>query len=137
MLYPAKKSFRIQRKIKSFPGKKTKGVHHHQTIIIRNVKGTYLRKRRKSKLCTIRWAKIYLSTIESEKKTTKQVRTGNHRYGECLDGWQMKERCGGMGEEVRGLRSTNRQLQNIHCNVHHSIGNGVAKELIYMTHGHE
>ena len=47
LLYPAKLSFRIKGQIKSFPDKKkTKGVHHHQTIIILNVKGTYLRKRR-------------------------------------------------------------------------------------------
>ena len=42
-----------------------------------------------------------------------------------------------MGEEVRGLRSTNRQLQNSHGDIKYSIGNGVAKELILMTHGHE
>ena len=35
LLYPAKLSFRIEGQIKSFPDKKkTKGVHHHQTIII-------------------------------------------------------------------------------------------------------
>ena len=34
LLYPTKLSFRIKRQIKSFPDKKkTKGVHHHQTII--------------------------------------------------------------------------------------------------------
>ena len=42
-----------------------------------------------------------------------------------------------MGEEVRGLTSTNRWLQNSHGDVKHSIRNGVAKELIHMTHGHE
>ena len=42
-----------------------------------------------------------------------------------------------MGEEVRGLRSTNRQLQNSHGDVKDSVQNGVAKELICMTHGHE
>ena len=42
-----------------------------------------------------------------------------------------------MGEEVRGLRSTNRQLQNSHGDVKYGTGNGVAKELILMTHGHE
>ena len=42
-----------------------------------------------------------------------------------------------MGEEMRGLRSTNRQLQNSHGDVKYIIGNGVAKELIHMTHGHE
>ena len=42
-----------------------------------------------------------------------------------------------MGEEVRGLRNTNRLLQNGHGDVKYSIGNGVAKELIHMTHGHK
>ena len=41
-----------------------------------------------------------------------------------------------MGEEVRELRSTNRQLQNSHGDVKYNIGNGVAKDLIHMTHGH-
>ena len=44
---------------------------------------------------------------------------------------------GGMCEEVRALRSTNMQLQNIHGDVKYSIGNGVAKKHICMTHGHE
>ena len=39
----------------------------------------------------------------------------------------------GTGEEVRGLRSTSRQLQNSHGDVKYSIGNGVAKELTCMT----
>ena len=43
--------------------------------------------------------------------------------------------CRGMGEEVRGLRST--ELQNSNGDINHSIGNGVAKELIHITHGHE
>ena len=51
-----------------------------------------------------------------------------------VDRW---ERVWGMGEEARGLRSTNRQLQKSHGDVKHSIGNGVAKKLIHMTHGHE
>ena len=35
LLYPAKLSFRMEGKIKCFSDKvKTKGVHHHQTIII-------------------------------------------------------------------------------------------------------
>ena len=45
LLYPVKLSFRMEGQIKSFPDKKkTKGVHHHQAFLIRNVKGTYLRK---------------------------------------------------------------------------------------------
>ena len=42
-----------------------------------------------------------------------------------------------MGEEVRGLRSTNRWLQNSHVEVKYRIGDGVAKELTHTTHGHE
>ena len=42
-----------------------------------------------------------------------------------------------MGEEVRGLKSINYKLQNSHGGVKYSIGNGVAKEHIRMTHGHE
>ena len=34
-----------------------------------------------------------------------------------------------MGEEVRGLRSTNRLFQNSHGDVKYSVGNGVAKKL--------
>ena len=44
---------------------------------------------------------------------------------------------GRMGKEVRGLRSTNRQLQNSHGDVKYYIGNGVAKELLHMIRGHE
>ena len=40
-----------------------------------------------------------------------------------------------MGEEVRGLRDTNMKLRNSHGHVKYSTGNGVAKELISMTHG--
>ena len=42
-----------------------------------------------------------------------------------------------MGEEARGLRSTNGQLHKSHGGVKYSIENRVAKELIHMTHGHE
>ena len=49
----------------------------------------------------------------------------------------MGRRCEGMGEEVRGLISTNRELPDSHGDVKYSIGNEVAKELILMTHGHK
>ena len=42
-----------------------------------------------------------------------------------------------MGEEVRGLRSTNWYLQNSHGDVKYSTGNGAVKERIHMTHGQE
>ena len=45
---------------------------------------------------------------------------------------------GGIGEEVRGLRSKNRCYRiAMGMYVKYSIGNGVAKELIPMTCGHE
>ena len=44
---------------------------------------------------------------------------------------------GGMGEEARALRSASRYLHNSHGDIKYSIGNGVAKELISMTHGHD
>ena len=42
-----------------------------------------------------------------------------------------------MGEEVRGLGSTSRQLQNNHGGVKSSVGNGGAKELKHVTRRHE
>ena len=42
-----------------------------------------------------------------------------------------------MDEDMRGLKSTNRWLQNSHGDVKYSIGKGVAKELIHITYGHE
>ena len=42
-----------------------------------------------------------------------------------------------MGEEVRGLRSTNRQLQNSRGDVKYSTGNGAAKAFLHVTHGCE
>ena len=50
----------------------------------------------------------YLSTIESKKQAKQTRRTEPHGCRECFDGSLMGGCCGGMGEEVRGLRSTNR-----------------------------
>ena len=50
----------------------------------------------------------YLSTNESKNKLGKQEQRQNHGYRECFDGCQMGGGCRGIGEEVRGLRSTNR-----------------------------
>ena len=55
----------------------------------------------------------YVSTIESKKKkpnklSKQEEKRQNHGYGECFDGCQMGGGVGGMGEEVRGLRNTNR-----------------------------
>ena len=51
----------------------------------------------------------YLSTIESKNKLSKQEeQRQNHAYGKGFDGCQMGGGWRRMGEEVRGLRSTNR-----------------------------
>ena len=38
---------------------------------------------------------------------------------------------------VHGLRSTNWYIQNRQGDVKNSIGNGITKEIICITHGHE
>ena len=78
-----------------------------------------------------------LSTIESKKHTKQEELSQKHGYGKHFDGCQMGGGEGIMSEEVRGLRSTNRHLQNSHGDEKYSIGNGAAEELICMTHGHE
>ena len=51
----------------------------------------------------------YLSTIKSKKQTKQtEEQKQNHGYREGFDGCQMGGECRGMGEEVRGLRSSNR-----------------------------
>ena len=47
----------------------------------------------------------YLSTVESKKQEEQRQ---NHGYIEHFYGCHMVGGCGGMGEEVRGLRSINR-----------------------------
>ena len=71
------------------------------------------------------------------KVSKQEEQRQKHGQGEHFDGCQMGGDCWRMGEEVRGLRSTNRELQNCHWDIKQSIGNGVSKELIYTTHGHE
>ena len=61
------------------------------------------------KLPTIKWQKIHTyQQLNLKNKLSKQEQKQNHGYGEGFDGCQMGGECGGMGEEVRGLRSTNR-----------------------------
>ena len=51
----------------------------------------------------------HLSIIESKKETSKQEeQRQNPGYREGIEGCQMGGDYGGMGEEVRGLRSTSR-----------------------------
>ena len=47
LLYPERFSIKIEGKIKSFPGKKPKRIHFHQSSSARDAKGTALRKGRK------------------------------------------------------------------------------------------
>ena len=42
-----------------------------------------------------------------------------------------------MGEKVQGLRSIIGRYKRDRADVKNSIGNGEAKEFIFMTHGHE
>ena len=79
-----------------------------------------------------------LSIIESKKKPlSKQAeQKQNHRYGAHFDGYPLGGGKGRTGEKVQGLRSTNWQVQNRQEDGKNSIRNGVAKELICMTHGH-
>ena len=53
-----------------------KGVHHYQAIIMCNVKGTYLFKKKKIKTMNIKMAiHSQLLTIESKKQTKQTNRT--------------------------------------------------------------
>ena len=51
-----------------------------------------------------------------------------------MEGYQWGQ--GGNGEKVQGIRSINGRYK-IDGEVKNGIGNGKAKELICMTHGHE
>ena len=50
----------------------------------------------------------YLSTTDSKKLRKQEEQRQNHAYGKGFDGCQMGGGWRRMGEEVRGLRSTNR-----------------------------
>ena len=49
-----------------------------------------------------------LSTIKSKKQLSKQEQRQNHGYRGYFDGCQIGRGVGGMCEEEKGLRSTNR-----------------------------
>ena len=53
-------------------------------------------------------AKIHIyQQLHLKNKLSKQEQRQNHGHGEHFDGCQMGQGCGGMSEEVRGLRNTN------------------------------
>ena len=51
---------------------------------------------------------IYQQFNLKNKLSNQEEQRQNHGYGECCDDCQMEGGYGVMGEEVRGLRSTNR-----------------------------
>ena len=51
---------------------------------------------------------IYQQLNLKNKLSKQEEQRQNHEYRKHFDGCQMGGECGGMGEEVRGLRSTNR-----------------------------
>ena len=60
--YSIQQSYHLEWKgrLKCFPDKfKVKGVHYHQALIIWNVKGTYLRNRRWSKIWRLKWQQTH------------------------------------------------------------------------------
>ena len=115
---------------------KIKGVHHYQALIIWNVKGTYLRRRRKSKLWTVKWQQTHnCQPLNLKNKLSKQ-KEKNHRNGDHMEGYPLEEWREVMGGNLQRLRSTNWWVQNRQGVVKNSI-NGEAKEFKSMTHGHE
>ena len=85
---------------------KAKGLHHHEVIIIWNVTGTYLRKRRRSKLWILRWQQIHNYQHLNLKKQIKQTsKIGTESDGDHLEGYQLGGGKGRMGEKVQGLRN--------------------------------
>ena len=80
-----------------------------------------------------------LSTTKpkTKTKTNKQLeQEQNHRNGDHMEGYQWG---GGGREKGKGTENKkhNWQVQNRQRGFKNSMGNGEAKELICMTHGHE
>ena len=97
------------------PGQgQVKGVHHHLAIIIWNVKGNYLRKRR-SKIWTLKWQpKLTAINNRTLKKRQKKINLSklleqgqNHRNGDHMEGYQWGGGGRRMGKKVQGIWSIN------------------------------
>ena len=85
----------------------------------------------------MKWQK-YISINNYKTQTKQRRRTETELWIQTtFDACQMGRVDGGMGEQVRGLRNTNRWLQSSHGDIEYNVGNGVAKELPHMTDGHE
>ena len=79
-----------------------------------------------------------LSTIESKKQTKQTAEEKqNRRNGGHFKGYQLGGGRWRMWEKLQGLRSTNWQVQNRQGDDKNCMGNGEAKELVCMTHGHD
>ena len=80
-----------------------------------------------------------LLTTEPKKKKTKtktrQTRTGqNHRNGDHMEGGEREGENGGKGA---GNKKHKWQVQKRQGEGMNSVGNGEAKDVICVTHGHE
>ena len=80
-----------------------------------------------------------LSTSKPKKqKLYKQLeQEQNHRNGDHLEGYHWGEEGEEWGGGRTGNKKHNRWAQNRQGEVKNNIGNGEAKELTCMTHGHE
>ena len=79
-----------------------------------------------------------LSAIESKKQTRQTTRTGTEsQMWRSLGGLSVWKGKRENGEKVQGIRSTSWQVQNRQEDIKKGIGNGEAKALTCMTHGHE
>ena len=79
-----------------------------------------------------------LSTNESKKQTKQTSRTETEsQLWRSFGGLSVGKGKGENRGKGAGIKSTNWQVQNRQGDVKNNVGNGVAKELICMTHGHE
>ena len=61
----------------------------------------------------------------------------NHRNGDHMEGYPWGRGRERMRGKLQGIRSTICRYKNRQGKVKNSIGNGGAKELVSITHGHE
>ena len=98
-------------------------------------------KKRRSKIWTVKWQQTHnhqqLNLKKQKQKQTKQTtRTGTDRRNrDHREGYQW----GGVenGGKGTGNKKHKCKVQNRQGEVKNSMGNGEAKVLICMTHGHE
>ena len=76
--------------------------------------------------------------LKQKQKLSKQLeREHNHRNGDHMEGYQQRQVGGKNAGKDTGNKKHKWQIQNRQGEVKNSMGNGKAKELICMTHGHE